>query len=96
MRQYPALLALAHRYFLRHELELLRSCSPLEQGRLFFQIWTYKEAFVKALGVGLGSALHQVRSFISAQGKLCARVEARKASTGIKAVRLRSFALGSA
>jgi 4'-phosphopantetheinyl transferase len=35
------------------ECAFLRACSPPDQPRVFAQIWTLKEAYLKALGIGL-------------------------------------------
>ncbi|WP_425215597.1 4'-phosphopantetheinyl transferase family protein [Tumidithrix helvetica] len=44
---------LAQRFFSSQESERLRSLAPKEQQELFFQIWTLKEAYLKATGKGL-------------------------------------------
>ncbi|MEE3717777.1 4'-phosphopantetheinyl transferase superfamily protein [Tumidithrix elongata RA019] len=44
---------LAQRFFSRQESERLRSLPPQEQQELFLQIWTLKEAYLKATGKGL-------------------------------------------
>jgi 4'-phosphopantetheinyl transferase len=43
----------AQRFFHRLELERLSGLSPKEHRDVFFRIWTQKEAWLKALGVGL-------------------------------------------
>jgi 4'-phosphopantetheinyl transferase len=45
--------ALAKRFFLPAEYELMRSLPPQEQLGCFFRYWTCKEAYLKALGAGL-------------------------------------------
>ncbi|MEJ6482422.1 4'-phosphopantetheinyl transferase HetI [Nostoc punctiforme UO1] len=51
--------ALAKRFFLPREYEMLRSLSPNQQQEVFFRYWTCKEAYLKATGDGL-SQLEQV------------------------------------
>ncbi|MBN3880764.1 MULTISPECIES: 4'-phosphopantetheinyl transferase HetI [unclassified Nostoc] len=51
--------ALAKRFFLPREYEMLRSLSPNQQQEIFFRYWTCKEAYLKATGDGL-SQLEQV------------------------------------
>jgi 4'-phosphopantetheinyl transferase len=48
-----AMLALAERYFHVAELQWLRSAEPAQLRARFFQLWTLKEAYVKARGLGL-------------------------------------------
>ncbi len=43
----------AHRFFSAAEVACLDGCSPEQHRDLFFDIWTLKEAYVKALGRGL-------------------------------------------
>ncbi|WP_414515222.1 4'-phosphopantetheinyl transferase HetI [Nostoc sp. PCC 9305] len=51
--------ALAKRFFLPREYDMLRSLSPNQQQEVFFRYWTCKEAYLKATGDGL-SQLEQV------------------------------------
>jgi len=46
-------LATAERFFAPEEIQLLHASPPEERTRLFFRLWTLKEAFVKATGEGL-------------------------------------------
>lgn len=47
------LLKIAQHYFAPAEVALLQNTPEAKQAALFFQIWTLKEAFVKASGAGL-------------------------------------------
>jgi len=47
----------AHRFFSAPEVACLDSCPPEQHQHLFFDIWTLKEAYVKALGRGLALPL---------------------------------------
>lgn len=50
-------MALAERYFSAVERADLRARPPADAGRRFIEIWTLKEAFVKATGAGVTRAL---------------------------------------
>ncbi|MDJ1184389.1 4'-phosphopantetheinyl transferase family protein [Roseofilum casamattae] len=53
LRPMPNALSLAKRFFLPREYEAIASATPSEQSALFFRYWTYKEAYLKARGIGL-------------------------------------------
>jgi 4'-phosphopantetheinyl transferase len=59
IRPMSDLEALAKRFFLPREYEMLRSQSPNQQQEVFFRYWTCKEAYLKATGDGL-SQLEQI------------------------------------
>jgi 4'-phosphopantetheinyl transferase len=46
-------LALAQRFFSQQEFTQLTAISPQQQQQVFFQLWTGKEAYLKATGEGL-------------------------------------------
>jgi phosphopantetheinyl transferase len=48
---------LAERLFARSEVAMLRNCEPEEYATRFVELWTLKEAYIKAVGVGLGHSL---------------------------------------
>jgi 4'-phosphopantetheinyl transferase len=53
-------LAIARRYFAPAEVASLEALSPSQVGARFLQLWTCKEAFVKAIGLGLRHPLDRV------------------------------------
>ncbi|MGH6648898.1 4'-phosphopantetheinyl transferase family protein [Aquabacterium sp.] len=53
------LMHLADHYFSPDEKTALRSLPPPEQHARFFEYWTLKEAYIKALGLGLSIPLDQ-------------------------------------
>jgi 4'-phosphopantetheinyl transferase len=73
-------LDLATRFFADTEAELVCRASESDRPRIFAQIWTLKEAYIKATGVGLSAPLD---SFAFNLDPL--RVEFRRASSHIPA-----------
>lgn len=51
---------LAKRFFTIQELKLINSYSASEQKTIFFQLWTAKEAYLKATGDGLAGSLDTI------------------------------------
>ncbi|MCC5624774.1 4'-phosphopantetheinyl transferase HetI [Nostoc sp. CHAB 5715] len=64
IRPISDLEALAKRFFLPREYEMLRSLSPNQQQEVFFRYWTCKEAYLKATGDGL-SQLEQIEVLLT-------------------------------
>ena len=60
IRMVKHMLGIAARNFARDESARLHAAHAHERQALFFRLWTRKEAFLKALGVGL---THSLRSF---------------------------------
>lgn len=58
--------AVAKAYFAPPEVELLRRAAERERAGRFFQLWTLKEAYLKATGAGLGTALDFLRFYACA------------------------------
>ena len=56
-RHLESLKQIASRHFSTVEVEALRAVPAAEQLAAFYRCWTRKEAYVKALGSGLSSAL---------------------------------------
>lgn len=53
LREMDNLLALSERFFSKNEVKYLRSLSKSQQNTAFFQLWTAKEAYLKATGEGV-------------------------------------------
>ncbi|HEX6464942.1 MAG TPA: 4'-phosphopantetheinyl transferase superfamily protein [Vicinamibacterales bacterium] len=51
---------LAERYFSPSEVASLRGCPKGERGLRFLELWTLKEAFLKAIGRGLSESLNAI------------------------------------
>lgn len=51
-------LDIAHRYFSPDEVIGLQACAETERQLRFIELWTLKEAYVKAIGEGLSHPLH--------------------------------------
>jgi 4'-phosphopantetheinyl transferase len=58
IRSLPEALDLAGRYFSPTETAKLLEVNPSDLPRSFFECWTRKEAFIKAIGQGLSYPLH--------------------------------------
>ena len=57
VRAMPDALRLAERFFSAAESEALNALPADDQGAAFLNLWTRKEAFVKATGLGIANAL---------------------------------------
>ena len=59
VRSQPTHLDMATRYFTPGEARRLNALPPSESERAFFHVWTRKEAFLKAIGLGLSHGLER-------------------------------------
>ncbi|ESP90234.1 4'-phosphopantetheinyl transferase family protein [Pseudoalteromonas luteoviolacea] len=50
---------IAARYFTQHEKNTLTAMDPITQHHHFYQLWTLKEAYIKACGQGMSLPLNQ-------------------------------------
>jgi 4'-phosphopantetheinyl transferase len=53
-------LPIAHRFFTAREATDLAALPPAEQTARFYALWTLKEAWLKATGIGIGAGLRHV------------------------------------
>ncbi len=53
-------LEISENYFNSYENSQLKNCEESERIKLFFKIWTIKEAYLKALGYGLALSLQNI------------------------------------
>lgn len=58
-RRQCSISALAERFFAPTEAAELRALPPEAQRQRFFDLWTLKESYIKALGLGLAQPLNQ-------------------------------------
>ena len=58
----------AERVFSHEEQALLAAAPEAERDMLFFRLWTLKEAYVKAIGVGIGFPMNKVSFTLSGGG----------------------------
>jgi 4'-phosphopantetheinyl transferase len=68
MRAHPKAVPIARRYFSPDETAALEALPPEQRDRAFLELWTAKEAVLKALGRGLAFGLHRLS--IAASGDL--------------------------
>ena len=60
LREMPDIVKIARRFFSPQEYELLARVSNQARVKLFFQLWTAKEAYLKAIGTGISDSLADV------------------------------------
>lgn len=60
LREMKDAVKIARRFFSDREFELISSLDVSQQSRIFFQLWTAKEAYLKAIGVGLAGSLANI------------------------------------
>ena len=65
VRDMDNLDSLVKRFFCAEEYQYFQQATPQEQQQIFFQLWTAKEAYLKATGAGLAGGLDQVQLSMS-------------------------------
>ncbi|MCM3783797.1 4'-phosphopantetheinyl transferase superfamily protein [Neobacillus mesonae] len=63
-------LSIADRFFTDNEAKWLQSLDKTEQKKAFYELWTLKESYVKAVGSGLSLPLNSFEFMVSEQGNL--------------------------
>ncbi|WP_324615320.1 4'-phosphopantetheinyl transferase family protein [Dyella amyloliquefaciens] len=79
MRPHPKALPIARRYFSQDEATLLESVPEAQRDRTFLELWTAKEAVLKALGRGLAFGLDRLSIGGSSELPLLGRLEGYEA-----------------
>ena len=59
---------IARRYFSEREVAAFERLSPEEQATVFFEYWTLKEAYIKAVGVGISLGLERFSFSLDERG----------------------------
>ena len=65
---------IAKRYFSPAEQKFLNQCPPSERQKTFFQLWTRKEAYLKALGKGFSKNLNGFQ-VVDEKGRFLERIQ---------------------
>ena len=60
IRKTPDAVKIARRFFSESESQLIEQASDGERSHKFYQLWTAKEAYLKAVGTGLSGSLSSV------------------------------------
>ena len=60
LREMSDAVKIARRFFSPSEFQLIASLGDRQQQKVFFKLWTAKEAYLKALGTGLAGLLNSV------------------------------------
>lgn len=79
MRPHPKALPIARRYFSPDETALLASVAESQRDRTFLELWTAKEAVLKALGRGLAFGLDRLSIGGSSELPVLGRLEGHEA-----------------
>lgn len=66
-RQDIDVLSIAAQFFHPDEYQQIRNANQHEQERLFYRLWTLKEAFFKALGTGITAGLEKINIDLSCE-----------------------------
>jgi 4'-phosphopantetheinyl transferase len=60
LREMGNITEVARRFFTHREFQLITNLTNKEQHKAFFQLWTIKEAYLKAIGTGLSGSLTDI------------------------------------
>lgn len=67
IRRQPRVMPLAERYFHPEETAALRALDESRREQAFLELWTSKEAILKALGRGVAFGLHRLRLSVAVE-----------------------------
>ena len=68
LREMKDAVKIARRFFSDREFESIANLDVSQQARVFFQLWTAKEAYLKAIGVGLAGSLANIEIILERSG----------------------------
>ncbi len=89
IRQIPGASRIVERYFTPRESAVYRSLALGEKEQAFFRAWTCKEAYLKAVGTGLGQSLSSVEvSMAPGEAPRLLMIEGSPATAGGWSLRL--------
>lgn len=63
-------LKVADHFFSQHEAQALRSLPAAEQACRFWELWTFKESYIKARGIGVSLPLAQFSIDLATEGRV--------------------------
>ncbi|MET0658271.1 MAG: 4'-phosphopantetheinyl transferase superfamily protein [Steroidobacteraceae bacterium] len=75
IRVRDAPIGIADRYFAADEVAALKRVSHVEQQRRFFEYWTFKEAYIKARGMGLSLPLDKFSFHLAEERSVSVRID---------------------
>lgn len=79
LRRHPRAVAIARRYFSPDEAASLEALPENQRDRAFLELWTAKEAVLKALGRGIAFGLHRLSIGGSSEAPVLGRLEGHEA-----------------
>lgn len=80
LRPHPRAVLIAQRYFSPDEAASLEALPPDQRDRAFLELWTAKEAVLKALGRGLAFGLHRLSISGSSDVPVLGRLDGHEAN----------------
>jgi 4'-phosphopantetheinyl transferase len=81
LRSRPRALAIARRFFSVDEVRMLEAVTPSQRSAAFLQVWTAKEAVLKAHGRGLAFGLDRLSIDCGTDGPRLQRMEGEDVAT---------------
>ena len=81
LRSMEDVAKIAQRFFSTQEYQLIASLSGQQQQKAFFQLWTAKEAYLKATGIGLTGSLADVNICLDQTDPCLQAIQGNKQAT---------------